>query len=165
MVEASPVPRQISRTEYIIPKTDQEAQTSQIVTERSPETAQSVYVTTKQPYEKTPEALGIVTENSSETAQLGGASGKHGYEKAPLNASTTHEKYCLYCALAFTPNPKNPKAKFCSTRHRIAYWRRQRKLYPKQVPQLQTQPLPTAAVDIEELNKSSATDPLEHWRP
>ncbi len=42
MVEASAVPRQISRTEYITPKTDQEAQTSQIVTERSPETPQSV---------------------------------------------------------------------------------------------------------------------------
>jgi hypothetical protein len=36
------------------------------------------------------------------------------------------EKRCLFCLQAFTP--KNPKGKFCSTRHRVAHFRCKRKL-------------------------------------
>ena len=39
------------------------------------------------------------------------------------------EKRCLFCMQAFTP--KNPKALFCSTKHRVAYFRHLKKLNQK----------------------------------
>ena len=36
------------------------------------------------------------------------------------------EKQCCYCGQVFTP--KNNKARFCSTRHRVAQFRRKRRL-------------------------------------
>ncbi len=36
------------------------------------------------------------------------------------------QKQCFYCGQVFTP--KNSKARFCSTRHRVAQFRRKRRL-------------------------------------
>jgi len=40
------------------------------------------------------------------------------------------QKACLFCNQVFTP--KNPKALFCSTRHRVAYFRLKRKVQQSQ---------------------------------
>jgi len=37
------------------------------------------------------------------------------------------QKGCCYCGQVFTP--KNSKARFCSTRHRVAQFRRKRRLH------------------------------------
>jgi hypothetical protein len=42
----------------------------------------------------------------------------------------TIEASCLFCKQAFTP--KNPKALFCSTKHRVAYFRLKRKVQQDQ---------------------------------
>ena len=66
----------------------------------------------------------------------------------------TQERKCGFCLQAFTP--KNTKAKFCSTRHRVAYFRRKRKLEQKQeqFPPLQKQPLATSPDAVEDLFQS-----------
>ena len=88
MVEASAVPRQISRTEYITPKTDQEAKTSQIVTENSSEMPQQYCAWDKQ--------------DSPSVAVV----------KMPMEVSAAREKKCWFCLQVFTP--KNPKAHFAA---------------------------------------------------
>ena len=60
------------------------------------------------------------------------------------------EKACRYCSKFFTP--KNPKGKFCSTRHRVAYFRQQRKQQQKQLVQLCQQLPATDQAEIEEFN-------------
>ena len=40
------------------------------------------------------------------------------------------ERRCCFCKQAFTP--QNPKALFCSTRHRVAYFRLKRKIQQNQ---------------------------------
>lgn len=40
------------------------------------------------------------------------------------------ETNCLFCKQSFTP--KNPKAQFCSTKHRVAYFRLKRKVQQDQ---------------------------------
>ncbi len=35
------------------------------------------------------------------------------------------QKQCCYCGQVFTP--KNSKARFCSTRHRVAYFKRKKR--------------------------------------
>jgi len=61
------------------------------------------------------------------------------------------QKQCCYCGQVFTP--KNSKARFCSTHHRVAQFRRQRKLQQNRVIRLGIQPTAEFLEDIEELNK------------